>query len=385
VQAFVTLYATAVGQRAYEYTEKKQGYFPWAVVEALKGGAANEKGEVTLAQLVKYVQETVPKRVAIDLGSGKQQRPFSQMEGYKAEDLVIAVSGPMSLATSTPAASSIDPLAFELSYWETIKNSTRADDFKSYLEKYPDGQFAALAKNKIGSFGNTGPASVASGPGELAFWDSIKNSRNVEDFNAYLKRYPNRGFADLAKIRINSLSSGANVSSAAFDEILETHIRALGVKAAIDNINTLVLKGTVEVSAGGQNFTGITERYFKFPDKAFALISIPGAKLTQGNDAITAWKDFGIGVTLMNAWETGFTIRSNNVFTHITQVQQSKSAYKSFTVLGHQRIDNREVEVVEAEPLSGRTETLYFDASSGLLYRWDVVFEGDEGGRGSYQ
>src|SRR5581483_10149208 len=32
VQAFATIYATGIGQRAYEYTEKKQGYFSWAVV-----------------------------------------------------------------------------------------------------------------------------------------------------------------------------------------------------------------------------------------------------------------------------------------------------------------------------------------------------------------
>ena len=30
VQAFATVYATGIGQRAYEYTEKKQGYFSWA-------------------------------------------------------------------------------------------------------------------------------------------------------------------------------------------------------------------------------------------------------------------------------------------------------------------------------------------------------------------
>jgi hypothetical protein len=94
VQAFATLYATAVGQRAYEYTEKRQGYFTWAIVEGIKGGAANEKGEVTLASLVKYVQENVSKRIGIDLGGGKQQRPFAVIEGYKAEDLVIAMAEP---------------------------------------------------------------------------------------------------------------------------------------------------------------------------------------------------------------------------------------------------------------------------------------------------
>ncbi len=383
VQAFATLYATAVGQRAYEYTEKRQGYFTWTIVEGLKGGAANEKGEVTLAQLIKYVQENVPKRVAIDLGAGKQQRPFSQMEGYKAEDLVIAVGGPPGSTTSTPAAPSVDPLAFELSYWATIKDSTRPDDFRSYLEKYPDGQFAALAKNKISILGNTGSASGAGGSGELAFWDSVKNSRNVEDFNAYLKKYPNGEFADLARIRINTLGYSGAGSSAAFDEILETHIRALGDRTAIENMSTLVLKGTVEVSAQGQKLSGTTERYFKFPDKAFVLINIPGAKLVQGSDGTTGWKDAGNGVASMSAWETAFQNRSNNLCTHITQIGQFKSYYKSFTVKGRQRIDNRDVEVVEAEPLSGRTETLYFDARTGLLYRWDVVSESDGADKGT--
>lgn len=91
VQAFATLYATEVGHRAYEYKEKKQGYFTWILVEALGGGAANEKGEVTLAGLVKYLQERVPKRVLQDLGPGKDQKPFAVIEGYRADELVISV------------------------------------------------------------------------------------------------------------------------------------------------------------------------------------------------------------------------------------------------------------------------------------------------------
>lgn len=91
VQAFATLYATEVGQRAYEYKEKKQGYFTWVLVEALRGGAANEKGEVTLASLVKYLQERVPKRVLQDLGPGKNQKPFAVVEGYRADELIISV------------------------------------------------------------------------------------------------------------------------------------------------------------------------------------------------------------------------------------------------------------------------------------------------------
>src|ERR1044072_4849340 len=98
VQAFATLYATEVGGRADEYKEKKQGYFTWALVEALRGGAANEKGEVTLAALVKYLQERVPKRVLQDLGPGKEQKPFAVVEGYRADELVISVRDAKALA-----------------------------------------------------------------------------------------------------------------------------------------------------------------------------------------------------------------------------------------------------------------------------------------------
>jgi hypothetical protein len=93
VEAFVTLYATAIGNRAYEFKEKRQGYFTWALVEGLKGKAANERGEVTLDGLVKYLQERVPKQVKLDLGAGKSQRPFAVVEGYKADELVLAVTG----------------------------------------------------------------------------------------------------------------------------------------------------------------------------------------------------------------------------------------------------------------------------------------------------
>lgn len=40
--------------------------------------------------------------------------------------------------------------AFELTFWETIKDSTDPEDFKAYLEKYPDGKFADVARSRTG-------------------------------------------------------------------------------------------------------------------------------------------------------------------------------------------------------------------------------------------
>lgn len=162
VTAFATLYATAVGQRAYEYTEKQQGYFTWAVVEGLKGGAANESGEITLAALVRYIQDTVPKQISIDLGRGKEQRPFAIIEGYKADELVISLAPRKTVAPSTTSLEidpiprlTVDPAAVELSFWETIKSSNNPEDFKAYLEQYPKGRFASLARLRAQSIPTT--------------------------------------------------------------------------------------------------------------------------------------------------------------------------------------------------------------------------------------
>ncbi len=80
INAFVTLYAASEGQRAWEYQEKKQGYFSWAFVEALKGAAADQNtGEVTLNNLIGYVEKEVQTRAK---WKGREQKPYAVMEGY---------------------------------------------------------------------------------------------------------------------------------------------------------------------------------------------------------------------------------------------------------------------------------------------------------------
>lgn len=97
VVAFAVLYATAIGYRAYEYGAKKQGYFSWAIGQALSGAAANDRGEVTLHSLVKYLEEKVPNLVALDYGPKVIQKPFAEIEGYRADELVLTVSSPLAL------------------------------------------------------------------------------------------------------------------------------------------------------------------------------------------------------------------------------------------------------------------------------------------------
>ena len=40
-------------------------------------------------------------------------------------------------------------LAIELSFWESVKNSGIPEEFAAYLNKYPEGQFAELARIRM--------------------------------------------------------------------------------------------------------------------------------------------------------------------------------------------------------------------------------------------
>lgn len=146
VKAFATLYATDIGERAYEFydreTKQYRGYFSYAIEEALKGEAANDKGEVTLRRLIDYLETTVPPRVK----SGKDavQVPSASLsETYKASELILSVAPPRNLEPIKPVN---DVRPGEIAYWQAIENSNEISDFEDYLARSERGEFADIFK-----------------------------------------------------------------------------------------------------------------------------------------------------------------------------------------------------------------------------------------------
>jgi carboxyl-terminal processing protease len=65
----------------------------------------------------------------------------------------LALPGEASAAPATPQAAAVDPKQIELSFWESIKNSRDPADFQAYLDQYPGGDFAKLAANRLKALG----------------------------------------------------------------------------------------------------------------------------------------------------------------------------------------------------------------------------------------
>lgn len=53
------------------------------------------------------------------------------------------------------------------------------------------------------------PPVVAADAAEIAFWESVRDSRDATELRAYLERYPNGDFVVLARRRLTALESGA--------------------------------------------------------------------------------------------------------------------------------------------------------------------------------
>jgi adenylate cyclase len=114
-------------------------------------------------------------------------------------------SDPSPMTTSD--LSSDNEVALELALWDSVKDGDRAE-LESYLEQYPEGTFASLARTRIDAAALSPalptPEEVAVDELDLAFWNSVKDSDRREELQAYLEQHPNGHFAGLARARLSS-------------------------------------------------------------------------------------------------------------------------------------------------------------------------------------
>jgi adenylate cyclase len=120
---------------------------------------------------------------------------------------------PAAEAVASPAERHAgDPAEFELAFWESIKDTTDPAELAAYLEQYPAGAFAALAEARRQALieeqrtpSEPTPPDPELVAVELAFWDTVRDSDNPAMYEAYLEQYPEGAFAALAKVRLSEL------------------------------------------------------------------------------------------------------------------------------------------------------------------------------------
>ena len=87
-------------------------------------------------------------------------------------------------------------LAIELAYWEAAKDSNSATELRAYLERYPSGEFTALANARLDALEDGAHGEPVEEPEpvavELSFWETVKDSGKPEMLKAYVEEISGR-------------------------------------------------------------------------------------------------------------------------------------------------------------------------------------------------
>jgi len=106
-------------------------------------------------------------REGVERETRRLQTPWdsSSLKG----DFVFNGTGTSKTANATAAGPSADAtLQIEREFWISVRDSNRPDDIQAYLDKYPQGNFASLARNRLEALVRPGARVAAAEPARAA-------------------------------------------------------------------------------------------------------------------------------------------------------------------------------------------------------------------------
>src|SRR5215813_235525 len=157
-------------------------------------------------------------------------------------------------------------------------------------------------------------------------------------------------------------SPGATPALPPADEIFNKYAAALGGQAAIDKLKSRTAKGTV-TQANGNSFQ--FELYQSGPDKFYLTVTTPQGTLERGFNGQVGWEKTARGVREITGAELANFRASNTLFSLI----KLKEQYARPPRVRRDRINDRDVYVLDGVMADGKRLRLSFDATSGLLVR----------------
>ncbi|HJZ81659.1 MAG TPA: hypothetical protein VKD91_14985, partial [Pyrinomonadaceae bacterium] len=146
------------------------------------------------------------------------------------------------------------------------------------------------------------------------------------------------------------------------DEIFNKYIAAIGGQAAVDKLASRTAKGSI-MQANGNAFQ--FELYQSGPDKFSFLVTTPQGPFERGFNGQVGWEKTARGVREITGAELANFRASNTLFSLI----KLKEQYARPPRVRRDRINDRDVYVLDGVMADGKRLRLSFDATSGLLVR----------------
>lgn len=152
VEGTAILYSAAPGQVAQDGPRGGHGIFTGELLKVM------DQSNVLFEQIFKQVATRVAQK------TGNRQEPW--MNSSIKGDFYFNASEKVNNSVLTPAQAG--NTAIEIAFWDSIKNSNDPKLFQAYLDQYPSGSFASLARIKVSTALNSSSTSNSSTSQEIA-------------------------------------------------------------------------------------------------------------------------------------------------------------------------------------------------------------------------
>lgn len=193
-------YSTAPGKVAEDGNGKNSTYTK-ALARAIKTPGAKV--------------EEVFKTVRVNVVDRTQGRQVPWESSSLTGDFIFQEKLPEPEPVVTASTSAVDTTQIEIEYWKSIATSTDPALFEAYMAEYPDGVFKSIAEQRVASL-NAALVQPQQDDGfarEQAVWNSIKDSGSIGMLNGFLESYPDGIYATIARATIANLESRQQLAS----------------------------------------------------------------------------------------------------------------------------------------------------------------------------
>jgi len=147
------------------------------------------------------------------------------------------------------------------------------------------------------------------------------------------------------------------------NQILDRYVQALGGAEALSKITTRFVKGS---RIGADNVLVPEEVYQKAPDKLLTVTSYPNVVFSNGFNGTEGWAHSSRDGAMPLSAQVLEQLKRDAVFLQPLKMQE---LYTKLTVAGRATVRDADAYVVEAMPITGPMEKLFFDVKTGLLVR----------------
>ena len=176
----------------------------------------NERGPAKPEESASLARQAAPPSAPV-----KSAAPASVPEQAATPTTAQPAASTAPSAASAPAKATAPEVAdreIELAFWKSIKDSTIAADFQAYLDKYPNGDFAAVARNHLAALSAAppapAPAAASPTPPPAAAAPPAKAGPEldvIDDFMIAARAAPLREAPDIVAKQIGRLKDGERV------------------------------------------------------------------------------------------------------------------------------------------------------------------------------